>query len=144
MSDVFVTGGSGFVGGALIRRLVADGRYVRALARSEAAAAAIRRLGADPVVGDLDDTASLLDAIRGADTVFNVAGVNAMCLVDPVPMQRTNVDGAAAVVRAAAAAKVSRLVHTSSAATIGEPAGQVGREQTKHREPSSRDTSDPS
>jgi dihydroflavonol-4-reductase len=65
--------------------------------------------------------------------VFHVAGVNAMCLRDSATMFRANVDGASAVVRAAAAAGVSRVVHTSSAATIGEPEGTVGREDTQHR-----------
>jgi dihydroflavonol-4-reductase len=48
-------------------------------------------------------------------------------------MRRVNVDGAAAAVHAAARARVPRLVHTSSAATIGEPPGTVGREDTPHR-----------
>ena len=51
VGDVFVTGGSGFVGGALVQRLVAEGRFVKALARSEAAAEIVRALGAQPVRG---------------------------------------------------------------------------------------------
>jgi dihydroflavonol-4-reductase len=71
--------------------------------------------------------------MEGCSSVFHVAGVNAMCLRDPATMERTNVDGSANVVRAAAAARVRRVVHTSSAATIGEPAGAVGREESPHR-----------
>ena len=71
--------------------------------------------------------------MRGCGTVFHVAGVNAMCVRDPAPMLRANVDGAAAVVRAAAAARVSRVVYTSSATTIGERTGEIGREDTPHR-----------
>ena len=48
-------------------------------------------------------------------------------------MLHANVEGSAAVVRAASAAKVARVVHTSSAATIGEPTGVIGREDTPHR-----------
>jgi dihydroflavonol-4-reductase len=59
--------------------------------------------------------------------------VNALCVEDPRPMERMNVEGAAAAVRAAARAGITRLVHTSSAATIGEPPGTVGTEQTVHR-----------
>ena len=55
MPTAFVTGGSGFVGGALIERLRAEGWDVRALARSERAAERVRELGAEPVMGDLDD-----------------------------------------------------------------------------------------
>ena len=71
--------------------------------------------------------------MRGCTTVFHVAGVNATCLRDPAPLLRANVEGTANVVRAAAAAGVSRLIHTSSAATIGEAAGTIGREDSPHR-----------
>ena len=59
MPAAFVTGGSGFVGGALIERLRREGWDVRALARSERAAERVRELGAEPVSGDLDDRGSL-------------------------------------------------------------------------------------
>lgn len=131
--DVLITGGSGFVGGAVLARLVAEGRPVRALARSGDAARAVEAAGARAVRGDVLDPSSLLEAMRGCDVVFHAAGVNAMCLPDPVPMLRTNVEGTANVVRAAAAAGVRRVVHTSSASAIGEPAGTVGREDTPHR-----------
>ncbi|MDH5224841.1 MAG: NAD-dependent epimerase/dehydratase family protein, partial [Actinomycetota bacterium] len=130
---VFLTGGSGFIGGALLTRLLADGREVRALARSEASAKVLAARGAAIVRGDLFDHGSLLEGMRGCSTVFHVAGVNAMCARDPDPMLRTNVEGAAAVVRAAAAARVARLVFTSSASTIGEQIGEIGREDTAHR-----------
>src|SRR3954453_16959282 len=55
----FVTGGSGFIGGGLVRRLLQEGRGVRALARSEGSANRLRELGADPVRGDLDDAAAI-------------------------------------------------------------------------------------
>ena len=55
-TSAFVTGGSGFIGGALVRRLVADGWTVRALARSDASARAVGEHGAEPVRGELDDT----------------------------------------------------------------------------------------
>ena len=131
--SVFLTGGSGFVGGALLRRLVAGGREVRALARSDASAAELTAAGAEVVRGDLFDHGALLSGMRGCTTVFHVAGVNSMCVRDAAPIMHTNVDGAAAVVRAAAAARVARLVYTSSATTIGEPAGVIGREETLHR-----------
>lgn len=130
---VFLTGGSGFVGGAVLRRLVDDGREVRALARSEESATELAAAGATVVRGDLFDRGAMLAGMRGCATVFHVAGVNAMCTRDPAPMTRTNVDGAAAVVRAASVARIARLVFTSSATTIGERAGEIGREQTQHR-----------
>ena len=129
----FLTGGSGFVGGALLRGLIEEGREVRSLARSAEAAAAVRAGGGVPVRGDLFDDDVLVDGMRGCDTVFHVAGVNAMCLRDPDAMFRTNVDGSASVVAAAARADVARVVFTSSAATIGEARGVVGTEETPHR-----------
>jgi dihydroflavonol-4-reductase len=131
--SAFVTGGSGFVGGALVARLVREGRAVRALARSDEAAAVVAAAGAEPVRGDLEDPASLEEGMRGCDVVFHVAGVNAMCQRDPTPMFRTNVEGSANVIRAAAQAGVNRVVHTSSAATIGETRDTVGREDSPHR-----------
>ncbi len=133
MGPVFLTGGSGFVGGALLAELVRRGREVRALARSDEAAAIVRTLGAEPVRGDLDDQGALLTGIRGCTVVFHAAGVNAMCVRDPAPMLHTNIEGSIAIVRATAAAGVPRIVYTSSAATIGEPAGIVGTERTPHR-----------
>jgi dihydroflavonol-4-reductase len=130
---VLVTGGSGFVGRGIVERLVADGRSVRALARSDAAARDVSELGATPVRGDVLDATSLRSGVAGCTTVFHVAGVNATCARKPRPMLDTNVTGSANVIRAAAAEGVKRVVHTSSAAAIGEPAGAIGRESTPHR-----------
>ncbi|HEY7660975.1 MAG TPA: SDR family NAD(P)-dependent oxidoreductase [Actinomycetota bacterium] len=131
--SVLVTGGTGVVGRALVRRLVSDGREVRGLARSDSAAAALTELGASPVRGDVLDRASLEGAMRDRSTVFHVAGVNAMCLRDASRMIRTNVEGSANVVRAAATAGVERVVVTSSASAIGEARGSEGREDAPHR-----------
>jgi dihydroflavonol-4-reductase len=133
VSRVFVTGGSGVIGGALVARLVERGDEVVALARSDAAAAALQGRGAEVVRGDVLDEDALARGMEGCALAFHVAGVNAMCVEDPEAMRRTNVDGAAGAVRAAARAGVPRLVHTSSATTIGEAPGTVGREDTPHR-----------
>ena len=133
MTRVFVTGGSGFVGRALVEGLVARGDEVVALSRSPKSEAFLRSLGVRVARGDLLDEDALCGAMEGCPLAFNVAGVNALCVDDSGPMIRANVEGPAAVVRAAARAGVARLVHTSSAATIGEPPGTVGREETPHR-----------
>jgi dihydroflavonol-4-reductase len=133
MARVFVTGGTGVIGTALVRRLLERGDEVVGLARSDAAAQALRARGAAVARGEGYDVDALARGMNGCTIAYNVAGVNALCVADPRPMQRLNVDGAAAVVRAAARAGVARLVHTSSAATIGEPPGVVGDERTVHR-----------
>jgi dihydroflavonol-4-reductase len=133
MSRVFVTGGSGFVGQALVQRLLSRGDEVVALARSPESETLLSGLGARVARGDVRDEDTLCAGMRGSDLVFNVAGVNTLCVDDATAMMQANVEGPPAVVRAAARAGVPRLVHTSSAATIGEPPGAVGRETTPHR-----------
>ena len=129
---VFVTGGSGFVGGAVIDHLVASGVGVNALTRSETAAAAVRERGAVPIPGDLSDAAALRFGMEGCGIVYHVAGVNKMCSGDPGPMYRTNVDRVGDVVRAARDTGIRRVVLTSSAAAIGEADGIVADEETPH------------
>jgi dihydroflavonol-4-reductase len=130
---VFVTGGSGLIGGALISRLLERGDEVVALARSDTAAAALAARGAQAVRGDTVDEDALANGMAGCELAFHVAGINTLCVDDPRPMTRVNVDGPVAAVRAARRAGVARLVHTSSAATIGEAPGTVGSEYTPHR-----------
>ncbi|WP_217914616.1 NAD-dependent epimerase/dehydratase family protein [Miltoncostaea marina] len=130
---MLVTGGAGFVGRAVLDRLVAEGRPVRALARSDASAAALAAAGAEPVRGDILDPASLGRAMHGCEVVYHLAGLNGFCLPRPSELFALNVDGTRNVVRAAAAAGARRVVHTSSAATIGEPRGTVATERTPHR-----------
>jgi len=133
VSRVFVTGGSGVIGGALIARLVERGEEVHALARSDAAVAAVQKRGARPVRGDALDAEALVRGMEGCSLAFHVAGVNALCVKDPGAMRRVNVDGAVVAVQAAKRAGVPRLVHTSSAATVGEAPGAIGNEETTHR-----------
>jgi dihydroflavonol-4-reductase len=130
---VAVTGGSGVVGGAVVRHLVAAGDEVAALSRSPASDAVLTGLGAVPIRGDLFDDVALGSAFAGREAVYHVAGLNLMCPTHPAELTRVNVDGAVRVVRAARAAGVRRVVHTSSAAAIGEAAGTVGREDSPHR-----------
>jgi dihydroflavonol-4-reductase len=132
MARVFLTGGSGFVGGALARALVDRGDAVVALARSDAAAAALSDVAA-VVRGDTLDEAALKDGMRGCELVYHVAGMNTLCPDDPVAMIHVNVRGAETAVRAAARAGVPRVVFTSSAASLGEAKGTVGSETSPHR-----------
>ncbi len=130
---VLLTGATGLVGGAVLRRLLRDGRRVVALCRSDASARTLAEAGAEPARGDVLDPESLTRALAGCEVVYHVAGVNAFCLADPTPLFEVNVDGSRNVVDAAARTGVRRVVHTSSAATIGEAAGTVGRESSPHR-----------
>jgi dihydroflavonol-4-reductase len=129
----FVTGGTGFLGGAIVQRLVALGRPVKALARSEEGARTLRALGAEPVRGDVLDPRTLPEAMRGCGVVYHAAGVNAFCLRDTSPLFEVNVQGSLNAVQAAADAGARRVVYTSSAATLGEARGSQGTESSPHR-----------
>jgi dihydroflavonol-4-reductase len=133
VTRVFVTGGSGVLGRALVERLIGRGDEVVALARSPAAEDVLASLGARVVPGHILDEEAMSAGMEGCALAFNVAGVNTLCVEDVTAMTQANVDGPAAAVRAAARAGVRRLVHTSSAATIGEPRGVIGSESTPHR-----------
>lgn len=133
MARILVTGGTGVIGRALVTRLLADGEHVVGLARSEEAAAALAMQGVEVKRGEVYDEDALTDAMAGCELVYNLAGVNKFCVTELEPMMRANVDGAAAAVRAAKRAGVPRLVHTSSAASIGEAPGVIADEWTPHR-----------
>lgn len=128
-----VTGGSGVVGSAVVRHLVDAGHEVRALSRSARSTATFASIGVEPVGGDLGDQDSLNSLVAGADVVFHIAGVNEMCSTNREWMWRVNVGGTRAVMTACKAEGVPRLVHTSSAVTIGESKGVVGNEWCEHR-----------
>jgi len=119
---VFVTGGSGFVGARLIRRLVVGGWAVRALGRSEDALRKVAALGAEPVRGDLTDRQALTTGVGGCEVVFHLAAH--FKLWGPGALfDRINVGGTRAVVEAAVATQeVRRVVMVSAAAVVmGKP-----------------------
>lgn len=130
---VAVTGGSGVVGFAVVRHLVESGHEVRALARSSDSSAKLDDLGASVIRGDIFDTDTLGRMVEGSERVFHIAGVNEICSRDPSWMWKVNVEAALGVLEASARAGVSRLIHTSSAVTIGVEQGMVGNEESKHR-----------
>src|SRR4051812_19947776 len=121
-AHTFVTGGSGFSGGALIRRLMSDGGTVAALVRSDDAAAAVRARGAEPVPGDLGDGAALERGMAGADVVVHAAA-HLGDWGDPAEFERVNVQGTRNVVDAARRAGVRRVVHVGTEAALlhGQP-----------------------
>ena len=122
MSTAFVTGGSGFIGGVLIRRLVESGASVRALARSDRSAAAVEDLGAEPVRGDLDDPASLAEGAAGCDVTYHLAAHLGQW-GKREDFVRGNVTGTENALEASRRAGVRRFVHcgTEAALLAGEP-----------------------
>jgi nucleoside-diphosphate-sugar epimerase len=133
----FVSGGSGFIGGKLVERLVAEGHPVRALARSDAAAERVAALGAKPVRGDLADRASLAAGAAGAGVAFHLAAH--LGEWGPWPeFERGNVEGTENMLAGCAAAGVAHFVHCGTEASLmaGEPL--VGVDETAPLRPDSR------
>jgi nucleoside-diphosphate-sugar epimerase len=120
--SAFVTGGSGFIGGRLIERLIADGWRVRALARSEAAASRVEALGAESVPGDLENRGALRAGAHGCVYAFHAAA-HLGAAGDWDAFRRINVGGTQNVLDAARDAGVKRFVHvgTEAALLAGEP-----------------------
>jgi nucleoside-diphosphate-sugar epimerase len=122
LTRAFVTGGSGFIGGALIERLRSEGVEVRALARSERSAERVRELGAEAVSGDLDDRESLRAGAEGCEVAFHAAA-KVEDWGDPAEFERLNVGGTRNAIDACRDAGVRRVVHvgTEAALMAGRP-----------------------
>ena len=137
---IFVTGGSGFVGQHLVRRLVRAGHEVRALARADSAADLVARVGAEPVFGDLADLVNgtppqWTSALRGIDAVVHGAAYMAFWGRDDM-FRRTNLDPTVAFHQAAASAAVPRFVLISAASvSSGTQRAPVVDERTAEGRP---------
>ncbi|MBP2563192.1 nucleoside-diphosphate-sugar epimerase [Neorhizobium galegae] len=117
----FVTGGSGFVGQHFIRRLVSAGWRVRALGRSPEALACVRKLGAEPIAGDIVDRTALTHAMEGVEVVFHLAA-HFKLWGSMSQFRRINVDGTRNVIEASERAGARRVVYVSAAAVVmGRP-----------------------
>lgn len=113
-----VTGATGFVGAAVLRCLVAAGHNIRVLVRPNSDRRNLAGVDCEAVTGDLTEPESLRPAVRGCDTVFHVAADYRIWVPDREKMNRVNVRGTVDLIRAAAAAGASRIVYTSSVATL--------------------------
>jgi dihydroflavonol-4-reductase len=127
----FVTGGTGFVGGSLVRRLLSEGHEVVALVRPDADTRLLDGLAVERVAGDLADTEALRRGAAGCEWVFHVAALYSFWGHSWDEFYQINVEGTRRVLEAALDAGAERIVHTSSIATLGIPAdGTPGTEST--------------
>jgi len=115
-----ITGATGFVGSAVARTLARRGHALRLLTRATSDRRNLEGVDAEIVLGDLTDPASLARAASGCRYVVHVAADYRFWVPDPEAMMRANVDGAVAMVRAAADAGAERIVHCSSVAALGQ------------------------
>lgn len=133
MALVFLTGGSGFLGGHLLRELRAAGCEVRALSRRAESDAALSAAGAVPVRADLADTASLQRALAGCEAVFHAAADTSVWRPRAEAQMAANVDGTAHLLRAAESAGVRAFVHTSSVSAFSHLVSETLTESVPQR-----------
>ncbi|GAA5264995.1 dihydroflavonol-4-reductase [Acidiphilium sp. MT5] len=119
-----VTGATGFVGAAVARALVRAGRRIRLIHRPQSDLSNLRDVPGERVIADLTDPASLAAAVAGCSRLFHVAADYRLWVPDIEVMRRTNIDGSVALLRAAHAAGVKRMVYTSSVAALGLAQGR--------------------
>jgi dihydroflavonol-4-reductase len=115
---VLVTGGSGFLGSAVVRALIARGSRVRAIVRSSSPPDNLAGLDCEVVTGDLTDRESLAAALRGVRSLFHVAADYRFWARDPSVILRVNVEGTRSLMGEALSAGVERIVYTSSVAAL--------------------------
>jgi dihydroflavonol-4-reductase len=131
MGDVtVVTGGTGFVGAAVVRHLLAAGSQVRVLARPRGDRRLLAGLPVELVDGDLTDASSLRRALARAARLFHVGALYRLWAADRRQFYDINVEGTRRILQAAAEAGVSRVVYTSTVGALGIPPGGIGTEET--------------
>jgi dihydroflavonol-4-reductase len=115
---LLITGASGFVGSAVARVAAERGYQVRVLVRASSPRRNLAGLDAEVVEGDIRDQASVSHALAGVRCLIHVAADYRLWARDPGQIERNNVEGTAAVMRASLARRVERVVYTSSVATL--------------------------
>jgi len=127
---ILVTGATGFVGSAIVRRLLEKGEAVRVLARPKSDRRNLDGLSVNVIEGDLLRPETLVDAVAGCEGLFHVAADYRLWTRDPQAMFRANVEGTRQILSAAGRAGIKRIVYTSSVATLGIVPGGVADEDT--------------
>lgn len=135
-----VTGASGFIGSAVVRKLLARGQKVRCYVEPGAKLDNLAGLDVEIVTGDVNDREAIARALDGCDTLFHLAAIYAIWLRDPSLMYRVNVEGSKTVLWAAYKAKLKKVVYTSSIAAVG--GGDNGQPVDETHQFSQRDWDD--
>jgi dihydroflavonol-4-reductase len=123
-----VTGGSGFVGSHLVRRLLDQGVQVRVMARRPQDCAALHQLPLELVAGDLCDSDSLNRAVEGCSQVFHCAADYRLWTRNPQELYQANVDGTAQLFESCLRHGIEKVIYTSSVAAVGIPKNRPGDE----------------
>jgi dihydroflavonol-4-reductase len=131
---VFVTGGTGFIGGEVVRQLRARGDEVACLVRTPEKATKLSELGCDLVSGDLSDGETLRKGMEGCDGLVHAAAMYEIGIPQKQhpAMYEANVRGSERVLRAALEAKVAKVVYVSTVGIFGNTHGNVVDESYEH------------
>nr|VFJ53991.1 MAG: dihydroflavonol-4-reductase [Candidatus Kentron sp. FW]VFJ58113.1 MAG: dihydroflavonol-4-reductase [Candidatus Kentron sp. FW] len=126
-----VTGATGFVGSAVARCLLEAGHHVRVMARPQSVLTNVQDLEVEIVTGDLTQPETLKNAVEGCDTLFHVAADYRLWVRDSETLYRANATGTQNLLQAAGDVGISKIVYTSSVATLGlNRDGRPGNENT--------------
>jgi len=131
--SILVTGGTGFVGGAIVKALLSAGKQVRVLARHTSRTEHLTSQGVEIAYGDILERNSIEKALQGCDTLFHAAALYELWNLDKNALMETECQGTRNAMEAAMATAVNKIIYTSTALTIGERKGEVGTEATRHR-----------
>ena len=134
---ILVTGGSGYIGSAVVRELLEGGSELRVLVTKTDDLSNLGGLEVELVYGDITDFHSVMSALDGCDRVFHLAAVYAIWLPDPKTMSWVNVNGTRNVLEACLRRGIEKVVHTSSVAALGahgkeHPADESARFNLAH------------
>jgi nucleoside-diphosphate-sugar epimerase len=131
----FVTGGTGFIGGNLVRQLLSAGHAVSLVVREPSRAEELARMGARIHKGDITDKESMRAPMAGADGVFHLAAWYKIGEKDKSPAVRSNIEGTRNVLALMEELGVPKGVYTSTLAVFGDTKGQVVDESYRHDGP---------
>jgi dihydroflavonol-4-reductase len=126
--QIFITGGTGFIGSHLVRRLAAAGYRLRCLARASSRREGLAAAGAEIVTGEITDRAALQAGMAGCEAVIHLAGLYAMWHPQRRDFVRVNLQGTRTLMETALAAGAPRVIHVSTAAVYGRPEERPFRE----------------
>jgi dihydroflavonol-4-reductase len=131
---VFVTGGTGFIGGTVVRQLRERGEVVACLVRNPEKATSVTALGCEPIDGDLGDAAALRRGMEGRDAVVHAAAMYEVGIPakQHPAMWEANVAGTERVMAAALEAGVPRIVYVSTCGVFGNTHRKVVDETYEH------------
>ncbi len=131
---VFITGGTGFIGGEVVRQLRARGDEVVCLVRNPEKGKKVAELGAQLVSGDLSNEKSIRDGMAGCDAVIHAAAVYEVGIPTSqrAAMKEANVGGTERVLGAALAAKIPKVVYVSTVGIFGNTDGKIVDESYEH------------